>query len=100
MLFISSGEAFHNRQDDSHTLTHAAALYHLELLLITQNEAGSMDNMTERRGGEKERKRGERRERGKGRERERKKGDRSVRQCTFRTPPPNHITKVINCQLL
>ena len=99
MLFISSGEAFHNRQDDSHTLTHAAALYHLELLLITQNKAGSMDNMTERGGGG-ERKTG-REERERKREREREKGRRgSVRQCTFRPPPTNHITKVINCQLL
>ena len=32
MLFISSGEAFHNRQDDSHTLAHAAALYPLRII--------------------------------------------------------------------
>ena len=89
MLFISSGEAFHNRQDDSHTLTHAATLYHLELLLIIQNEAGSMDNITER--GVGERKRGERREkRERGRERERKKGVNETVYLSYTTHKPHH----------
>ena len=85
MLFISSGEAFHNRQDDSHTLTHAAALYHLDLL---QNEAESMDNMTERGG---ERKGGrEERKRERGRERERKKGVNETVYLSYTTHKPHH----------